>query len=186
MALEIFKNDRLTALALRMKKGDRSAAAKLYDELLPKAYGFFFARTSRRETAEDLSQEVFLKLVEHVDSFDATRGRFVVWFWRMARNLLVDHYRSKKETPFSSFEETEVEMMAVAELPDIDAKIRYRKVQHFLKTLANEERELFELRYVVEMPYEEIGELLGRSEGSLRVAAMRIKEKIKKEFKNEV
>lgn len=186
MELKIFTKDQLTALAVRMKKGDRKAAGKLYDELLPKAYGFFFTRTGRKETAEDLSQDIFVKLVEKIESFDERRGGFVMWFWRIARNTLVDHYREKKEKPFSMFEEGEVEAMSITEMPDIESRIRYRKLQGFLKTLSDEEKELFELRYVAEAPYKEIAELLGKSEGALRVAAMRLKEKLKKELKNEI
>jgi RNA polymerase sigma-70 factor, ECF subfamily len=180
------RDDALTVLAVRMKKGDRRAAAKLYDELLPKAYGFFFVRTGHRETAEDLSQEIFLKLVEKVETFDEGRGRFAVWFWRMARNMLVDHYRAKKEKPFSAFDETAVEAMSIEEMPDVDDKLRYEEVKEFMKSLSEEERELFELRYVVELPYREIAELLGKSEGALRVATLRIKEKVRKEFKDEI
>lgn len=186
MDFNLFKTDTLTALAIRMKKGDRRAAAKLYDELLPKAYGFFFTRTGHREVAEDLSQDIFLKLIEKIESFDETRGRFVVWFWQMARNMLVDHYRTKKETPFSHFEETDVEAMAVYEMPNTDDRIRYQKVQRFLKDLSEDERDLFELRYVTELPYREIARLLQKSEGALRVAALRVKEKIKKQFNDEI
>ncbi len=183
MAFHIFERDPLTDLAVRMKHGDRKAAAKLCDELTPKVYGFFFARTGKKETAEDLSQDILLKLVENVERFDERRGRFVVWFWQMARNLLVDHYRSKKETPFSSFEESEVEAMSVTAAPDLDHRLRYRNVQEFIKTLDDDEREIFELRYVAEMPYKDMSELLHRSEGALRVAALRVKEKIKRHFK---
>lgn len=186
MEFNIFKNDELTALAVRMKKGDRKAAVKLYDELFPKAYGFFFTRTGHREVAEDLSQDIFLKLAEKVGSFDEARGRFAVWFWQMARNMLVDHYRSKKEMTFSQFEEETVEAMAVHEMPDIDSRLRYGKVQHFLRNLSEDEQELFELRYVAEMPYREIAELLEKSEGALRVAALRIKEKIQQQFHDEI
>jgi RNA polymerase sigma-70 factor (ECF subfamily) len=174
--------DRLTSLAVRMKRGDRNAAAKLYDELLPKAYGFFFTRTGRKETAEDLSQDIFLKLVEKIQHFDERKGSFVVWFWQIARNLLVDHYRGKKTVAFSSFEEGEVEMMSVGEMPDLDSRMRYQNLQHFLKTLGEEERELFELRYVGDASYREIARITGKSEGSLRVAALRVKEKIKKQL----
>lgn len=187
MEHKIFKKDRdrLTALAVRMKRGDRRAAAALYDELLPKTYGFFFSRTGKKEVAEDLAQELFLKLVTKIEHFDEARGRFVVWFWRMARNLLIDHYREKKETPFSAFEEAEVETMAVAETEDLDVRIRHEQVARFLATFGDEERELFELRYVAEMSYKDISDVLGKSEGALRVAAMRIKEKIKKAFHHE-
>lgn len=180
------KDDHLTKLAVRMKKGDRKAAGALYDELSPKAYGFFFSRTSKKEIAEDLSQDIFLKLVERVESYDEKKGRFVVWFWQMARNMLIDHYRAKKEMPFSSFEENEVENMAISDGPNVDDRMRMQSVQDFLRTMSEEEKELFELRYIAEVPYKDIAEMTGRSEGSLRVAALRVKEKIKKEFNHEV
>lgn len=175
------KKDQLTALALRMKRGDRAAAAKLYDELLPKVYGFLFTRTGKQEVAEDIAQDVFVKLIEKIDGYDEKRGAFVVWFWHMVRNMLIDYYRKKHETPFSHFAEGEVETMAVAfEAPDVDAKVRHEHVFAFLATLSAEERELFEYRYVAEMSYGDIAELVGKSEGALRIAALRIKEKIKK------
>ncbi len=182
MELKISKGDRLTQLAIKMRKGDRRAASELYDDLMPKVFGFLFTRTGKREIAEDLSQDIFVKLVQKVDSFDEKRGKFTVWFWQMVRHVLIDHYREKKETPFSAFEEETVATMAVEELPDFDHKLRYEKLKIFLTTLTDEERQLFELRYVAEMPYKEIATMLERSEGSLRVAVLRVKEKIKKEF----
>jgi RNA polymerase sigma factor (sigma-70 family) len=177
--------DRLTALAVRMKKGDRRAAAELYDELLPKVYGFLFTRTSKREVAEDLAHDVFIKLIEKIDAFDESKGVFVVWFWQVVRRMLIDFYRKKTETPFSRFGEGEVEAMAIDErAPDIDGKLQREKISIFLGTLSESDRELFEYRWVAEMSYSEIAETTGKSEGSLRVAALRIKEKIKKEFKD--
>ncbi len=178
------KKDRLTALAIRMKRGDPRAAAELYDELLPKVYGFLFTRTSKREVAEDLAHDVFLKLIEKIESFDETKGVFVVWFWQVVRRMLIDYYRKKQETPFSHFAESDVEVMAVDErTPNLDDKLRYEKITLFLETLGEDERELFEYRWVVEMSYGEIAKLTGKSEGALRIAALRIKEKIKKELK---
>jgi len=182
MKRESLTSDNLTTLALRMKRGDRRAAETLYDELLPKVYGFLFTRTGKKEIAEDLCQDIFLKLVQKIDTFNEERGRFTVWFWQMARNMLIDHYREKKETPFSSFEEETVAGMAVTEMPNIEHRMRYTKLKDFLATLEHEERELFELRYVVEMPYKDIAVVLAKSEGSLRVAALRIKEKVWKQL----
>jgi RNA polymerase sigma factor (sigma-70 family) len=182
MELKILQGDQLTRLALKMKRGDRRAASTLYDDLMPKVFGFLFTRTGKREIAEDLSQDIFVKLVQKVDSFDAKRGKFTVWFWQMVRHVLIDYYREKKETPFSNFEEETIAGMAVTEFPDLDYKLRYTKLKGFLKSLSDDERDLFELRYVAEMPYKEIATTLERSEGSLRVAVLRVKEKIKKEF----
>ncbi|HVO28489.1 MAG TPA: sigma-70 family RNA polymerase sigma factor [Candidatus Paceibacterota bacterium] len=179
------QTDRLTRLAVRMKRGDRKAAAALYDEFLPKVYGFLYTRTGKREVAEDLAHDVFIKLIERVDGFDEARGGFVVWFWRMVRNMLVDFYRKKKEVPFSSFEEGAVEAMAVdGRGPDLDDKLRHEKLIAFLGTLNDGDRELFEYRYVAELSYAEIAALTGKTEGSLRVAALRIKGKIKQGLKD--
>jgi RNA polymerase sigma-70 factor (ECF subfamily) len=175
--------DHLERLAAKMKKGNRAAAAELYDELAPKVYGFVFSRTSSREVAEDLSQEIFVKLIEHIKSFDRKKGNFVVWFWRMARNMLIDHYRQKKAVPFSHFEEDVVEEMAIGEIPDTDNVMAARRLKELMNTFSDDEKELFEMRFVAEMPYKDISVLLDRPEGTLRVAILRLKEKIGKEFK---
>lgn len=172
--------DHLDRLALRMRRGDRKAAAALYDELLPKVYGFFFARTGKREVSEDLSQEIFVKLIQKISSFDENKGKFTVWFWQVVRRHLIDHYREKEETPFSSFEEADVEAMSVTHGPDFHVRFAYHELKTFLATLEAEEQELFEMRFVAEIPYREISVLTGKQESTLRVAALRIKEKIKR------
>src|SRR6185295_11818353 len=121
---------------------------------------FIFTRTGKREVAEDLAQDIFLKLVEKVDSFDENRGRFTVWFWQMVRHVLVDFYREKKEVPFSSYDDDVVAGMAITEAPNVEHKLSYGKMKAFVETLAEEEKHLFELRYVAEMPYKEIATVL--------------------------
>ncbi len=187
MGTDIFGAADFNTLAARMKGGDRKAAATIYDKLFPKAYGFILARTSNEEASEDLAQEIFIKLIEKVNSFDDKRGSFTVWFWRIVQNSLIDYYRIKRPVPFSSFDERTVESMAVSRGPDdIDERLRYLRLIDLVKTLSEEEREMFELRFIAEMSYKDIAELTDRSEGSLRIAAMRLKEKIRNEFKDEI
>ena len=183
MELKDLQRDRLDRLVAKMKKGDRGAAAVLYDELAPKLYGFVFSRTGSREIAEDLSQEIFIKLIERVGSFDDKKGRFTVWFWRLARNTLIDYYRQKKSIPFSHFEDDEVAGMSVGEIPDTDNVLAHHRLRAIVATFSREDQELFELRFAAEMSYKEIAVILEKPEGTLRVAALRLKEKIHKEFK---
>ena len=185
MAHNHITRDRLTALAVRMKRGDRRAAEELYDDLLPKVHGFIFARTGKRETAEDLAHDVFIKLIERIDSYDEARGAFVVWFWQVVRRMLIDFYRKKSELTFSQFNDDDVEAMAVDNrAPVADDRFRHEKVMHFVASLGEEEQELFELRFVAELSYGEIAGVLGKSEGALRVASLRLRDKIKKGLKN--
>ena len=183
MEQSAIQRDRLDRLAAKMKKGDRAAAGALYDELAAKVYGFIYARTGKRESAEDLSQEIFLKLIDRIGEFDGEKGRFVSWFWRMARNTLIDHYRRRDAVPFSQFGDEEVAGMAVTEMPDADIALSSRRLHAVVGTFTPDERELFELRFVAELSYKDIAEVMERPEGTLRVAALRLKEKIRKEFK---
>ena len=176
------KHDRLTALALRMKNGNRKAAEEIHTDLNPKIYGFFFSRTgARKDVAEDLTQDLFMRLVQRIKSFDEEKGKFVVWLWQIARNMLVDHYRMHKEIPFSTYEEGAVERMAMAPVPDFDDCLKQSKIKEILESMREDDQELFGLRYVSDLPYGDIAEILGKPESGLRVAVWRIKKKIQED-----
>jgi RNA polymerase sigma-70 factor (ECF subfamily) len=175
--------DRLDRLARRMKRGDQRAAEALYEELVDKVFGFCMHRVRERKLAEDLTQEIFLKLVRHIRLYEERRGHFVVWFWRMARNTLVDHFRhTRRSAEFFSepLEEAHYEVPQARELGEaLDHKLRHERLASSLSKLGEEEQELFRLRYVAELSYGDIAELLDKSEGALRVAAMRLKKKLR-------
>ena len=176
----IFTKDVFTRLALKAKKGDSSAAEKLYDELFNKVFGFCMNRTSNRVISEDLTQDIFLKLVGKIETFDETKGNFLVWFWQLARNTVIDYYRKSKEVNFSEIEEERLEKFSpVTDQKNLDYKIEFDRVQTFVNTLSNEEKELFELHFVADMKYKDIAKILNKSNGSLRVAAGRLKQKIR-------
>jgi len=171
----------LTSLAVNLKNGNRNAIDGLYEEMNPKVYGFFFLRTGyNREVAEDLSQDIFVRLMERIKGFDETKGSFLIWFWQIARNMLIDHYRTKKTFPFSMYDDEYVEAMAVVLPVDVSNRLNLLRVEEALQDIAPYERKLFELRYIKEMSYREISTVLGKSEGSLRVASLRVKEKIRR------
>lgn len=180
----IFEKDALTKLAVRAKNGDLLAAEKLYEELFDKVFGFCMNRTSNRTVAEDLTQDIFLKLVDKINTFDEAKGNFLVWFWQLARNTLTDHYRKAKDINFSEIEEEKMEKITPIVHPErVEYKIEFDRVKSFVDTLSAEERELFELHFVADMRYKDISALTKKSEGSLRVAVNRLKEKVKKNLK---
>lgn len=175
--------DQLTKLAVRMKTGDAGAARALYDALAHKVFGYYMSRLANRDAAEDLTQDIFLKLVEHVGSFDEFKGTFLGWFWQMVRNALTDHYRSKKEVSLEEILPEHEEKWRAGDLGEhAEARFRLEQLRAFLVTLSAEEQELFEMRYVGELSYKEIASVLSKEEGSLRVAVSRLKKKIRGAF----
>lgn len=176
----LFIEHKLTRLAKRMQKGDAGAAESLYGELADKVFGFCLSRVRHRHFAEDLTQEIFLKLVTKIEMFDAKKGDFTVWFWQLARNTLIDHYRRQKDSAFSDLgDERKIEALAVMHPePALEKSFEKQLLDEFLKSLDQEEQELFRLRYVAELSYKEMSDVLERSEGALRVAVNRLKKKI--------
>ena len=173
-------------MALRMKRGDMKAAELLYTRLYDKVFGFTMHRVSNRAIAEDLTQDIFVKLVEKANLFDETRGGFLVWFWQLARNTITDHHRKGRTSAFSDLEQ-EGEDGPAFDHPDpgptledmASARETLRKVNATLATASEEERQLFELRFVADLPYRDIASLTGKSEGTLRVSTNRLKRKLK-------
>ncbi len=186
--LENYRRLKLDRLAKKMQKGDAKAAEEIYNYFANKLFGFLFNRVRNKATAEDLAQDIFLKLVSKISLFDPKLGSFSTWFWQLARNTLIDHYRSsennKRVNNFSEFKEEAIEEISTDESGRLESKFELNKVFEFLKTLDPEEQEFFELRFISQLSFREISQITDKSEGSLRVYAMRLKRKIKDDLKD--
>jgi len=187
MGNRILNKFKFNYLAARAQKGDERAAQMLYKNLIDKVYGFCLSRVGEKSIAEDLTQDIFLKLVSKIGTFDKKRGNFLSWFWQLARNTLTDYYRGgeRNEISFSQFsEETGIEDAISYDMHDqLQQKIEYENLRTFIKTLTAEEQELFELKFIAGLPYAEISNMMGKSEGALRVAVNRLRSRIKNSFK---
>ena len=181
----LFQTPNFNRLVERLKKGDQGSAAVLYEELFDKVFGFCLNRVSNRALAEDLTQDIFLKLIERVETFDVKKGNFLVWFWHLARNAVIDHYRKHRETQFTDIEETKLDSIGgPVDQSSLDSRLALEKVTAFVNGLSQDDQNLFELYFIGELPYRDIVSVLGKSEGALRVSVSRLRQKLRKEFKN--
>ncbi len=185
--LQAYNRQRLNRLAEKMQKGDVRAAEEIYSYFMNKVFGFLISRLRNKAAAEDLTQDIFLKLVNKISLFNPKLGSFSTWFWQLVRNTLIDYYRSSenKNIKFSEIEETKVEQTLIADSDNLESRFELNRMYEFLKTLSPEEQEIFGMRFVSQLSFREMSELLEKSEGALRVNIMRLKRKIKDNFKNE-
>ncbi len=164
-------------LAKRLKEGDQDAGAELFDHFAIPIYRYFMARTNQKETAQDLTQECFAKLLGHIGQFDPAHGNFHSWFWRIARNLLIDTYRQKK--PSQSLEVMQERGIDIVDQTDrILPHVEVQRIMELVKSLSEEEQELFNLYFVADTAYADLAELTGKSEANLRVTVHRLKKKV--------
>lgn len=141
-----------------------------YREFLPKIYRFVFFRVGgKREEAEDLISEIFIKALDNFDSFDEAKS-FSPWIYQIAKNHLINHYRVAGRT---------VPMAEDFDAPDKDSVARvsaFESRDDLLKILSKlppEKQRVLELKYINGFSYKEIAEMLGEKELNLRVMVSR-------------
>lgn len=158
-------------LVVGCQNGDSEKFGELYDAYIRKIYDFIYYKTHHKETAEDLTSTVFLKAFEKIKSFDCAKGTFSSWLYQIARNSVIDHYRTKRAT---------IDIADVWDLAgqidierDLDVSQKLEKIEKYIRALRPEQREIIMLRVWQEMSYKEIAEILGKSEAGCKMAFSR-------------
>ncbi|MDR3745291.1 MAG: sigma-70 family RNA polymerase sigma factor [Acidobacteriaceae bacterium] len=171
----------LGSLVRRCAAGDGEAWRELVGAQHRRIYAICYRFTGSATEAEDLTQEVFLKLYRNLASFDVERGSFQPWITAMTRNLLVDHFRRTRlerasdslDAGYAGDEDgaTMGDRLADArpsqETLASGAELRER-IQQALTHLAPELREAVILRDLEDMDYREIAQTLRVPEGTVK------------------
>lgn len=164
----------------RCLDGDSSAWAELVRAQHRRVYGLCYHFTGNPADAEDLTQDVFLKIYSSLSSFDTGRGSLHVWIAAMTRNLLVDNFRRTKNLRATSSLDDGWE--SAEELKPIDrltargespheaaaSKELSRMVQNALARVSVELREAVILRDLQDLDYKEIASVLNIPEGTVK------------------
>lgn len=171
-------------LVRRCVAGDPEAWQELVVSQHRRIYAICYRFTGSGTDAEDLTQEVFLKLYRNLASFDVERGSFQTWITTLARNLLVDHFRRTRlerasdslDASFSGDNDGARVANRMAELTDphpspethaAGMELRVR-IQQALAQLSPELREAVILRDLEDMDYKEIAQVLRIPEGTVK------------------
>jgi RNA polymerase sigma-70 factor (ECF subfamily) len=164
----------------RCMDGDSGAWAELVRQHHRRVYGLCYRFTGNPADAEDLTQDVFLKIFSNLASFDIARGSLQVWITTMTRNLLVDNFRRTRNQRATSSLDGEWE--SAEELKPIDRLIAKdpsphesaakkelaKMVQEALARVSVELREAVILRDLQDLDYKEIAQVLGIPEGTVK------------------
>jgi RNA polymerase sigma-70 factor, ECF subfamily len=158
-------------IVTRAQAGDSEAFGLLYDHYLDPIYRFIYYKVFCREVAEDLTSDTFMKALKRLGSYQVDRGRFNSWLYQIARNTVVDYYRTKKESvPIDDVFDLGHDERTAEQL---DALAGLAKVEEYLKALPARQREIITLRIWEGKSFDEIASLLGGTEGSVKMAFSR-------------
>jgi len=165
-------------LALLAKSGDQAAFGVLYNEHIRKIYDFIYFKTLNKEVAEDLTSQVFLKALKHISNFKS--DNFSAWLYTIARNAVIDHYRSDKN--YKNIEDC-WDLADWGDLEaDADIELLMVKVRAAMKKLSASDRELLTIRIWSDMSFKDISFSLGKKEPAVKMAFARALERLRDEI----
>jgi RNA polymerase sigma-70 factor (ECF subfamily) len=151
----------------RAREGDQAALGALYDRLAERLYRFAFFRLGNRADAEDLTQRTFLKMIEALPRYQRRGIPFEAWFFRIARNGLVDLLRAQRShEPLEALHAAaspEVGPEAAAELASEFASVELAMTQ-----LTDEQKTVIAYRFMAGLTPREVGLVMGKREGTVR------------------
>ncbi len=181
--LEQDRSQDWTQLARRCLDGDSGAWAEMVRAHQKRVYGLCYRFTGSAADAEDLTQELFLKIYSNLASFDAARGSLPVWIMTMTRNLLVDNFRrTRNQRATGSLDEGWDGAEESGSLKPIDRLVDAaatphesaarnelaRMVQEALQRVSADLREAVILRDLQDLDYKEIAQVLAIPEGTVK------------------
>ena len=156
-------------LIRRAKKGEKECFGQLYDHYISPIYRFVLVKVNGRAEAEDLTHEVFLSAWQNLRGYKHQGHPFSSWLYQIARNKVIDHYRTKKNhASFDNLDEDILKIAGVAE-ERMDTVLDLEKVLEAIARLSQEQQDVVIMKFVEDLSNDEIAQALKKSEGAVRL-----------------
>ena len=149
-------------------KPDTQTLTVLYEELYDRIARYVIARTGNRDVGEDLAGEVFVRAVESIGSFRERGVPVEAWLFRIAHNLVVDHYRRSARRPTVPIDDAMGLAGSADTAGEVEQRLAMERVAQMMQRLNPAQQEVISLRFSGELSAEEAGAVMGRTPGAIR------------------
>lgn len=154
------------------QRGDEQAFGELYDSCIDKVYRYMLYRVRDPEAANDLTGEVFLRVVEGLPVYQDRNTPIMAWIYRIAHARLVDYYRKEQRSQQDQDIETIQEIYTDSE-DSLDEALmdshEHQQVRQAIQSLTHEQQQLIHLRFVEGYNVEETARVLKKTIGAVKV-----------------
>jgi len=153
---------------------DPAALGTLYDQYVDKIYAYIYHRVGSADIAEDLTGQVFVRMLEAVRNGRPWRTSFSGWLYRIAHNLVIDHYRRRGRATFVAIDEA----MPVRS-PDGDpvrsaeSRLEMDSLRQALSSLTEEQVQVITLRFLEDLSIAEVASIMDKTEGAIKALQYR-------------
>jgi RNA polymerase sigma-70 factor (ECF subfamily) len=160
---------------VRASQGDKEAFGILYERYVERIFNYIYYRTGNVHDAEDLTARVFYRALNHIHNYTDRGVPFSAWLYRIAHNLVANWHRDRsrhQEIPLSDAPTLQYRgaapETAIVQTEEQEALLR------IIRHLPSERQHLLILKFVEHLSNEEIGQVMGRSEGAIKSLYHRI------------
>ena len=165
----------------KAKRLEESALSTLVKKSYPFIFRYFYYRSVTREDAEDLTSEVFVRVVNSIKS---QKGYFPAWLISIARNLLTDYYRKRGKSRETSLGEIEEPFSnSIENKRDV---LQSKRIEKMLNLLTDEQKEVIILKFIEGNTNEEIAKIMNKSVGAIKGLQFRALSALRVILKKEV
>src|SRR5678810_749860 len=161
-------------LVRRARAGDGIAWEEIVSSFSRRIFNLAYRFTSNADSAEDLTQEVFIRIYRTLDQYDAKQGDLANWLMRLARNLIIDDYRHRQRNPQNSMADAvddhqyHLRAVGTSAQREMERKELASQVQEGIDKLPEDLRTCVILRDIEELSYQEIVDVLKIPEGTVK------------------
>jgi RNA polymerase sigma-70 factor (ECF subfamily) len=155
-------------LLLQARRGDTDAIMQIYEQYFPPVYQFIQLRCGDPALAEDLTSEVFVKLVDSLRGRNAPQQSLRGWIFRVARNVMSSHFGKMRQYPVTSLEDW---MPASSEHdPEVQfiRSLNLERARKALRQLNAEQQEVLILRFGQKLDLQETADIMGKSVSAIK------------------
>lgn len=154
-------------LIRRAQDYDPIAFGEIYERYYSGVYKYIYYRVGEQSLAEDVTMEVFAKAMESIDGFAFRGVPFSAWLYRIASNLVVDHFRRQPNQPAISLEE---KLVSAVEHPalQLDEEFSHFVLRAALSELTDDQQQVIILKFVDGLSNLEVAQILGKTEGAVK------------------
>jgi RNA polymerase sigma-70 factor (ECF subfamily) len=154
------------ALLERAKEYDGAALAELYDRYAPRIYAYIYRRVSDAHLAEDLTGDVFVRVIKAIQAEQFWQASFQAWLYRIAHNLVVDHYRRGGQATELTLDER---LMAAEDDPAsvVTERLSRQRLRAAISRLTPDQQQVLALRFGEGLTAREAAEIVGKSVGAI-------------------
>lgn len=184
MAVRDLSSEEIEKLVEKAQNGDTASFAALYDFFVDPIYRYVYFKV-KKDDALDLTENIFLKIWENLGSYRRSDGRatFSSWVYRIAHNVVVDHYRTSKE-----YAELDVNTADDKRHNDpvqiTEQKLGREVLKKAVSKLKRAYQQVILLKYINELENHEIARIINKSEGSVRILKFRALRALKEILEN--